>query len=147
MLAFSFYAVSSWHECCLNCSMTPEHRYRSAHFEGKRRPFISLSVLKSGLRYVLNVLILKLSMHFNQMVMRTQQTVPQFTFIYQACIWVVSLGIGCCLTNCQDVSSSKVFCVLCSLFSSKTQDVYRLFCLHFCSVSLVTWDFTTLIFV
>lgn len=40
-------------------------------------------------------------------------------------IWSRTLGINW-VTNCKvrDISSSKVFCVLCCLFSSKTQDVH-----------------------
>lgn len=93
---------------------TPEHRYRSAQFEGKPRPFISLFVrcgndfkIRSAL--IQNLLILKVLIHF--------MTVPQSRFIH---LLIYEFWSQTEQETLLPMRSS----VSCALFSSKTQDVY-----------------------
>lgn len=112
---------------------TPEHRYRSAQSEGKPRPFIS--------SFVSRVDDFKITSPLNSepFYLETSHTFHDCSSIQvhtPSNIWILRFRISSERTR--DIASIEVFCVLCSLFSSKTQDVYtHYFCLHFCSIPLV----------
>lgn len=107
-----------------HCSMTPEHRYKSAQLEGKLRPFISsfitgaLQILKSGLLKAKPFHVRKLFIHFIRIVRRSVEMISEFIFIHLSSTRIMSW-----VTFSHKVTNN-VFCVLCLLFSSKTQDVH-----------------------